>query len=297
MPAATWTRIDSYHPCWPGGWTRMDDPPGAVFVTGDPTALTGPCLAIVGTRRATPRGLAVAHGLARDLAAAGWTIVSGLARGIDGAAHRGALAASGRTVAIMATGPDRTYPAEHRHLRADIERAGGCAVSEGEPRASVQRWLFPRRNRLIAGLARGVIVVEAPRRSGALITARQAVDAGGEVMAVPGPVDRPESRGCHDLIRLGAALVCDAAEVEDTVGRADPAAPVTATLMPGLPPVDSPARWIYDRLDLDGVVIGELLARWPGTRAMWTQGLLALEVAGLIRRLPGGRLARSIWHA
>jgi DNA processing protein len=295
--AREWTRLDPEHPHWPVGWGDLHDGPASVLITGDPAALARPCVAIVGTRRATPRGLAVARGLAHDLAARGWVIASGLALGIDGEAHRGALAAGAPTVAVMATGPERTYPVEHGDLRRRIEDGGGCAVTEGEPDATIGRWLFPRRNRLIAALARAVIVVEAPAHSGALTTAQLAVDLGREVMAVPGPVDRAESRGCHELIRAGATLVWHADQVEEVLGPADPALPrAAAPAGPPLPAAGSAARWIYDRLDLEGIDHGALAATWPGTREIWVEGLLALEMAGLIRRLPGGRLARTIWR-
>jgi DNA processing protein len=290
-------RLDPDHPHWPAGWRELAEQPVSVLVTGESEALARPCVAIVGTRRATPRGLAVARGLAHDLARRGWVIVSGLALGIDGEAHRGALAGGGVTVAIMATGPERTYPIEHGDLRRRIEAGGGCAVTEGQPDAAVGRWLFPRRNRLIAALARAVVVVEAPVNSGALTTAQFAVDLGREVFAVPGPVDRGESRGCHELIRTGATLLWHADQVEEVLGPADPSCPrAQAHGGPPLPIAGSAARWIYDRLDLEGVPHGTLAATWPGTRDMWVEGLLALEVVGLIRRLPGGRLARSIWR-
>jgi DNA processing protein len=295
--ARAWSRIDPDHPHWPAGWQDLRDPPAAALVTGESAVLARPSVAIVGTRRATARGLAVARSLARDLAERGWIVVSGLALGIDGEAHRGALAAGAPTVAVMATGPERTYPIEHGDLRRRLEAGGGCALTEGEPDAAVGRYLFPRRNRLIAALARAVVVVEAPLHSGALTTAQLALDLGREVLAVPGPVDSPASRGCHDLIRTGATLVWHADQVEELLGPADPALPrVAPSGGPPLPVAGSAARWLYDRLDLDGVDHGTLAAAWPGTRDMWVEGLLALEMAGLIRRLPGGRLARTIWR-
>ena len=252
-------------------------------------------MAIVGTRGATPRGLAVARRLARDMAGRGWTVVSGMALGIDGEAHRGALDAGGRTVAVMGTGPDRTYPVEHRRLRRAIE-ASGCCVTETPPGGGAGgRWLFPRRNRLIAALAVGLVVVEAPRRSGALLTARQAADMGRTVWAVPGPVDVAASAGCHDLLREGA-LVCTG--ITDIDGAFPP--PDASGAVPGGPPRPQPgsaARWILDRLDLEGSDLDDLLLTWPGTNAMWSEGLLALELAGLIRRLPGGLAAPRIWQS
>ncbi|HOX26286.1 MAG TPA: DNA-processing protein DprA [Candidatus Krumholzibacteria bacterium] len=294
MTEPAWIRLDAGDAAWPAGWRDLDDAPDAVLVTGRPEVLAQPALAIVGTRRATPRGLAVARRLAGELAAGGWTIASGLALGIDGEAHRGALETGGTTVAVMATGPDRTYPTQHRQLRERIEQAG-CAVTETPAGGGAGgRWLFPRRNRLIAALASGVIVVEAPRQSGALVTAHLAADLGRTVWAVPGPVDAPESEGCHDLLRDGALLCAGAADIAPVL---PPPLGVAALPPRAVPVAGSAARWILDRLDLDGVDQADLLDRWPGTAAMWHEGLLALELAGLIRRLPGGRLAPRIWHS
>lgn len=279
---------------WPTGWRDLPDPPPAVLVSGQAEILARPGLAIVGTRAATPRGLAFARRLAAELARRGWVVVSGLALGIDGEAHAGVLSAGGVTIAIMATGPDRTYPPQHRGLRQQIE-AAGCTVTETSSGLKTGgRWLFPRRNRLIAGLAAGVIIIEAPRRSGALSTAAHAADLGRPVWAVPGPVDSPASEGCHDLLRDGALLCTGAADI-------DPLLPPPSGQIPGvsalpLPLPGSAARWILDRLDLDGVALEELRLRWPGSDAMWSEGLLALELAGLSRRLPGGRLAPRLWR-
>lgn len=292
MTARTRERLTPDHPHWPDGWRDLPDPPTAVEATGNPAVLSRPCVAIVGTRAATARGLAVARRLARDLSCQGWVVVSGLALGIDGEAHRGALDSAATTVAIMATAIARTYPTAHRRLRRAIE-ADGCVVAEPPPPGSGGRWLFPRRNRLIAAMARGVIVVEAPLRSGALGTAQLALDLGRSVWAVPGPVDREESRGCHQLLRDGASLCETAADIARELPP--PQAGVAARRPDPAP--GSAARWILDRLDLDGTGLEELRCRWSGTDAMWHEGLLALELAGLIRRLPGGRLAPRIWLA
>jgi DNA processing protein len=255
-------------------------------------------VAVVGTRRATVRGLALARGLAAELAARGWLVVSGLALGIDGAAHRGALEAAGRTAAVMATGADLTYPASHRSLRGRIDR-GGCCLTEFPPGTPPLRHHFPRRNRLIAGLAQAVVVVEAPRRSGALLTALLGLDYDREIFAVPGPVDLETSRGCHHLLREGAHLLEQADDLERVLGT--PERPVGESgRAPG--PVNGPvpgsaARWILDRLDLEGARRDDLRERWPGDERTWLEGLTALELAGLVRRLPGGRLARRSWNA
>ena len=292
MNPADWTTIQRDAAGWPAGWRDLRDPPGSVIVCGHAEALLRPAVAVVGTRGATARGLAIARRLARELAARGWSVASGLALGIDGEAHRGALEAGGETVAVMATAPGRTYPTAHRELRRRIE-AQGCCVTEvpaaGGPSGS---WLFPRRNRLIAALAAGVVVVEAPARSGALVTARLAADLGRPVWAVPGPVDVEQSAGCHALLRDGALLCAGAADIDPVL---PPPRPGGADEQPPRPLPGSAARWILDRLELDGTVLEDLRRRWPGTDAVWSEGLLALELAGLIRRLPGGRLAPRLW--
>jgi len=250
---------------------------------------------MVGTRRASVRGLALAHHLAGQLVARGWTVVSGLALGIDAACHRGAVEAGGRSVAVMATGVDRTYPWQNRGLRQEIDRLG-CCLSEFPAGTGPRKFHFPRRNRLIAGLSTAVIVVEAPRRSGALLTAEFALDYNREVFAVPGPVDLDASRGCHHLLREGAHLLETVADVDQVLGCPGSGPDGSADRSGPRPAPGSPARWIFDRLDLEGTRRDALRVRWPGTDQAWAQGLLALELAGLIIRLPGGRLARKVWR-
>lgn len=280
---------------WPAILQEIDDPPAELWCTGDPSALTGPAVALVGTRRATSRGLAVARTLGTACAARGWTVVSGLALGVDAAAHRGALDAGGTSVGVMATGVEQTYPTAHRRLRRDLDRTGCCVTEFPEGTAPLRR-NFPRRNRIIAGLSRAVIVVEAPRRSGALITALQAADAGREVFAVPGPVDLETSRGCHHLLREGAHLLETVADVDRVLGVPAGGSDARPPAGPADPAPGTAARWILDRLDLEGCGRDALRACWPGTEEAWSEGLLALDLAGLIRRLPGGRLARTIWR-
>ena len=187
---------------YPGHLDRFEDAPDALFVRG--TLPPGSGVAIVGTRRATAYGLELADAYGRAVAAAGWPVVSGLARGIDGAAHRGMVALDGRGVAVLGCGIDVTYPKEHRLLGNQILEGGGAIVSEYPPGARPDAWRFPPRNRIIAGLASAVVVVEAARTGGALIPALKAAEYGIPVFAMPGDVDRETSEGTNRLIRDGA---------------------------------------------------------------------------------------------
>ena len=296
----TEVKIKPDHPQWPRLWEQINDPPDEVRVRGSLAVLNEPTIAIVGTRRASARGLAVARALGAELAAHGWIVVSGLALGIDGEAHRGALSVMGRSIGVMATGSDLVYPSAHRVLKTKLE-IDGCTLTEFPPGTPPLKYHFPQRNRLIAGLARGIIVVEAPRKSGAMLTANLAADYNREVFAVPGPVDLETSRGCHHLLREGAHLVESANDITRVLGHPprqqgkDPGKnDLRGDVLPE-PQSGSAARWIMDRLDLEGVSRDVLRERWPGTEDAWQEGLLALELAGLIRRLPGGRLARRLW--
>lgn len=215
--ALRWLEAGDHHlltpsdPDFPPLLREIPDPPLLLFAAGRPEVVGREAIAIVGTRRASQEGLRIAFQFARELAGVGFLIVSGLAHGIDGAAHRGALAA-GTTAAVMGTGPDRIYPREHEELAAAI-RQQGVLLSESFPGTEPAAGLFPRRNRLIAGMARATLVVEAGEKSGALITARLALDYNREVMAVPGSIQKPQARGCHRLIQEGARLVTSPEEL------------------------------------------------------------------------------------
>ena len=201
----------------------IPDPPARLFCRGDPAALAKPAVAVVGSRRCTRQGAELAFELARGLAAQGMSVVSGLAYGIDAAAHRGALAAvaetpcDGATVAVLGGGVDRVYPSGHRQLAAEIA-AHGAVVSEYSPTESARKHHFPARNRIVSGLCLGVVIVEASARSGSLITARMALEQGRDVMAMPSLIASPLSAGCHRLIREGAALVENAQQVFEALG-------------------------------------------------------------------------------
>ncbi len=265
------------------------DAPLALWARGDPAVLLQPAVAIVGSRAATPYGLEAASRLAGDLAAAGALVVSGMARGIDSASHRAALAAGGQTAAVLGSGVDVIYPPEHDRLAVEI--AGrGVVLSELPPGAPPLAFHFPARNRIISGLSLATVVIEAAERSGSLITAGFALEQGRAVMAVPGSILSGRYRGCHALIRDGAAVVESAedvlAELRTSALRplvdaaADPAAaridPILASMAPG-------ESYDTDALaGLTGQRPAQLLAR-----------LLELELRGVIRRVDGGRFVRS----
>ncbi len=250
---------------------------------------------IVGARKATPYGIRVAERLAGSLARVGLTVVSGLARGIDAAAHRGALKAGGRTIAVIANGLGSIYPPEHAELAAEIAQAG-AVLSEFPMGQGPLAGLFPQRNRIIAGLCLGVIVVEAAPRSGSLATARHALEQNREVFAVPGPVDSLNSRGCHALIRDGARLVETAQDVLDELG------PLVHEVkaLPDEPAVRKPSELVLNErekmvLGLLGdrpVSLDELIAttRLAASQVMAT--LSILEVRRLVKRVPGGMFVR-----
>ena len=211
------------HPAYPARLLHSADPPPLLWAQGRTELLAGPALAIVGSRSATRGGLETARSFAQALGEQGITIVSGLAQGIDAAAHRGALDTSGATVAVLGTGTDRVYPRQQAALARAIAQRG-LLLSELPPGTEPRRDAFPRRNRLIAGLSLGVLVVEAAVQSGSLITARLAADLGREVFAMPGSIHSPTAKGCHQLIKQGARLVESVADVLSELGLATPVA-------------------------------------------------------------------------
>ncbi|MBF6023006.1 DNA-processing protein DprA [Lysobacter niastensis] len=212
-----------HDPDYPPLLRRAPHPPLALFVEGDAARLWHPAVAVVGSRSATPNGLDHARTFSRTLAHAGWGVASGMAAGIDTAAHEATLAAGGLTVAVLGTGPDVAYPRANEDLRARIA-AEGVVVSEHLPGTGPRKEHFPSRNRILAGLTLATLVVEAAARSGALITARLAAEAGREVFALPGSIHNPMARGCHRLIRDGASLIEDAGEIGEAL------APLAAVL-------------------------------------------------------------------
>ena len=271
------------------------DPPTLLYVKGRRACLNRPALAIVGSRSATPQGEANATAFARTLAEQGLVIVSGLALGIDAAAHEGALAADGQTIAVIGTGADRMYPARNRELAQRI-LARGAIVSEfalGTPAAAHN---FPRRNRIIAGLSRGVLVVEAALGSGSLITARLSNEQGREVFAIPGSIHSPHAKGCHHLIREGAKLVETAQDILEenafaTLTRAGTSPPPDGDETPAAD-IDDDAKRLLDAIGHDPVNIDTLASRTSLTPDALYAMLLPMELDGLLARLPGGRFQR-----
>ncbi|MBV8143833.1 MAG: DNA-protecting protein DprA [Gammaproteobacteria bacterium] len=284
----------SADPDYPPLLRELHDAPAALYVQGSVAALSTPQLAMVGSRNPTPAGRATAREFASWFARSGLTITSGLAVGIDAASHEGALAGGGQTIAVFATGLDRVYPAEHAGLAQRI-RAQGALVSEFPPRTPPLRGYFPRRNRLIAGLSLGTLVVEAARHSGSLTTARRALDASREVFAIPGSIHSPLSRGCHFLIKNGAKLVEEAADVLSELRFSVPQEAVTA------PPAESPRpreldkeyEMLLDALGFEPATVDVLVARTHLPGESVASMLLILELEGRVAALPGGRYGRK----
>jgi DNA processing protein len=280
-------------PGFPRLLLEIADPPALLYARGRAELLGRPALAVVGSRNATAQGLGNAEQFARSFSAAGLTIVSGLALGIDSAAHRGGLAATGSTIAVLGTGIDRVYPPQNRELAQEIA-AHGLLLSEFPLATPSLRQNFPRRNRIISGLAQGCLVVEAALASGSLITARAAAEYGREVFAVPGSIHSPLARGCHALIKSGAKLVETAEDVlaELRAFRPDPwtAGSARPSADDAPPAPESP---LLAHLGYDPVAIDVLCARSGLPPERVTAELLRLELDGRVAPLAGGLYQRQ----
>jgi len=289
-------------PDYPPALAAIEDAPPCIILLGDAGRLARPCVAIVGARNASGNGQKLAREIAQGLAAAGWCVISGLARGIDGAAHQGALSAGADragTIAVVAGGVDNVYPQENAALRERI-LADGLLVSEMPPGFKPRDIHFPRRNRIISGLSKGVVVVEAALRSGSLITARMAGEQGREVMAVPGSPLDPRCRGANRLIREGAALIEDSdqileiltglrhqsVEVDQPLSEIDQ--PIDITVEKD---VDRTRRDILNRLGPSPIAVDELLRQCQSSPPVIGQVLLELDLAGRLERHPGNRVS------
>ncbi|HET7292580.1 MAG TPA: DNA-processing protein DprA [Vicinamibacteria bacterium] len=269
---------------YPEPLRRAPDPPLVLYLRGELEACCAlPLVAIVGSRAASPRGKRLAFALGRDLAQAGVGVVSGLARGIDTAAHEGTLAAGGRTIAVQGRGLDGIYPPENAALAARLVQMGGALLSEFALGVGPRPGHFPRRNRILAGLVRAVVVVEAAEKSGALVTARLALDAGRDVLAVPGHPMDDWAKGTNALIKDGAGLVRDARDVLAEIGLHAKPMPAESSVDPVLAalPVDQPMT-VEELARGSGTPVPALLAR-----------LTELEIAGHVLRLPGSVFVRS----
>jgi DNA processing protein len=214
--------LSFWDPAYPQTLRELPSPPMLLFLLGDVSLLNDKGIAMVGSRGATLSGKRRARDFSAELAKKGWTIISGLAKGIDSAAHVGALQVQGRTIAVLGCGVDVVYPTENSALYENIQASGGLLVSEYPPGTPPRPVFFPRRNRLIAALCKGLVVIEAATRSGSLITANIANDLGKSVMAIPGSIDSPQARGCHQAIRAGATLVETIQDIEQEVLESEP---------------------------------------------------------------------------
>ncbi len=292
------TLLAADDPRYPAQLAAVPGMPPALFVRGDPALLSRPQVAIVGSRAATAAGCEAAFGFAARLAAHGFAITSGLATGVDAAAHRGALAAGGVTVAVCGTGLDRVYPPGHARL-ADEIAAAGALVSEFPTGTPPVPHNFPRRNRLMSGLSRGVLVVEAAARSGSLITARLAGEQGREVMAIPGSIHNPLARGCHRLIKDGAALVETVDDVLAALGvsrletATDCASEARESAKIPQRALDSDAEMLLNALGFGPTDLDRLVERTGMCARSVLSMLQLLELDGRVEILAGGRYSRT----
>lgn len=305
-----WTRVDQQvawleqsdctvvtfsDPGYPALLREIPDPPSLLFVSGDPQLLARPQLGIVGSRNPSPAGREFASDFAVRLARYGCVITSGLATGIDAAAHEGALNAGGQTIAVLGCGPDRIYPRRHQALAARI-RESGAVVTEFAPGMPPLAANFPRRNRIISGLSLGILVVEAALRSGSLITARCAAEQGREVFAIPGSIRNPLARGCHALLRQGAKLV---ETVDDILEECGPLLVYAGDHLPSSDDAVRPAgdmepgyQELLAVMDDAPVTVDILVERSGLTADAVSSMLLLLELRGFIASQPGGMYTR-----
>lgn len=274
-------------PRYPQALLQIPDPPPVLYVKGRTDLLNAPALAIVGSRHATPQGAALAESFAATLSDAGLTIVSGLALGIDAAAHCGGLSGPSSSIAVVGTGLDVVYPARNRPLAHQLA-ASGTLVSEFPLGTGPIAGNFPRRNRLISGLARGCLVIEAAAQSGSLITARLANEQGREVFAVPGSVHSPLSKGCHQLIKQGAKLVESAQDILEELNLPLQRQPDTAAASP----VDAQEAALLQHLGFDPCDIDTLAARSGLASDVVSALLTQFEIDGRIATMPGGKYQR-----
>lgn len=298
-----WLALDGNHlitiddDCYPRALKEIYDPPIALFAKGDPTCLSEPLIAMVGSRRPSPVGAKLASELANRLARLGISITSGMALGVDGMAHRACLDAGTKTVAVMGCGLDIVYPARHRKLFADVV-GNGCVVSEYPLGSAPSRYSFPQRNRIVSGLSLGVIIIEAAERSGTLITARLAAEQNRQVMVVPGSVLSSQYRGSHRLLRQGAALVC---EIDDVLFELSNALGTTfldrlssMSSDSNIEPFGAPPHPIVQHLSDQSRSVDQIIQASGLTAAEVSSMLLILEVDGVIAATDDGGYVRLV---
>lgn len=281
---------------YPARLKTIPDPPPLLYVSGNLSPKDEVAVAIVGGRRATPSGRVITEEIAKDLAECGVTIVSGLARGIDAAAHRGALTGNGRTIAVLGCGIDRTYPSEHHALRRNIE-SHGAVISELPIGAAPQSHHFPRRNRIISGLSLGVLVGEAATDSGSLITAKLALEQGREVFAVPGSIKEEACRGSNRLIKEGAKLIEGAHDILDEIlpqvdARQRAMLQLDGAVGEARAPLRKEDALVYEALSYEARSIDAIIDSTGLSAAAVSATLLSLELNGRIRQLPGQQYIR-----
>jgi DNA processing protein len=280
---------------YPEPLRHISDPPSLLYCRGTLLPADALAVAIVGSRQCSRYGKQIAARLAGELGAAGVTVVSGLARGIDAAAHQGALQAGGRTIAVCATGLSEVYPPEHLELAGRISEQGAL-VSESPLHRPPLKALFPQRNRIIAGMSQAVVLIEAGRTSGALHTARHAQEQGREVLAVPGQIDSPYSLGCLDLLRDGATLVRCVDDILEALGPLTKPVQKDAVTVVHAPRellLNEQELSVLNLLSMEPITIDELLANAPLPAARVLSTLTVLEMKRLVQRLPGGFIVRT----
>ncbi len=287
--------------CWndedyPTLLKEIPDPPPVLFIRGDRNLLDSLQVAMVGTRNPSPMAMKTARAFAKNFADFGLTVTSGLALGVDQAAHKGALDSTGKTIAVAATGLDRVYPASHKALAAEIIKTGAL-VSEFPIGTQPKPGYFPRRNRIISGLSLGVLVVEAAIKSGTLVTAKHAMEQGREVFAIPGSIHNPLAKGCHHLIRQGAKLVETADDVLEELGQLSRAAVreengQNKAMAENDLPIEGDYAALLDKMGFDPTSVDELIAETHFTAEEISSMLLVMELEGLVSSAPGGLFYR-----
>jgi len=277
---------------YPASLKEIADPPPVLYIRGSKEVLSSSCLAIVGSRASTSYGRKTAHSLSKRLAAAGVTIVSGLALGIDSQAHMGAIEAEGNTIAVLGCGIDVVYPKQNRQLFEQVVE-NGVVISEYPLGAQPEGFRFPARNRIISGLCKGVLVVEAAKKSGSLITAQLALDEGREVYAVPGQVDSCKSEGTHWLLQQGAKLVVSENDIFEDLRMLSPNLQLKNNSKEEVTPVlDRGVSQLYSFVESYPISRDELLERSGMKISEFSEFLLILELEGLVEILPGNKISR-----